>query len=251
MSRKVLGAVALHYGKDYLWHALNSIKDHVDEIVIYYTSEPSYGHRENIKCPDSRDELKAITDQFSCTWQEISQVGQENKHREHYIKYAEKRGYDQILIVDSDEIHVNTKIPKLLESAWETNVKRVGVNGDCWVTLWRSFNEYVQDGFAPVRVINVNQIDGQKNVSEGFIYHMGYSITNEMMEYKISCHGHAADFQKNKGWLRDKWHGYQKGVTQKLHPATDAYWIETKDFDKETLPESMKDHPFYNLDRIT
>ena len=80
---------------------------------------------------------------------------------------------------------------------------------------------------------------------------MGYAINNAMMEYKISCHGHAADFRKNARWLQDKWHGYTKGVTKYLHPATEAYWIETKDFDKETLPEFMRKHPYYNLDRIT
>ena len=247
---KVLGAVILHYGKDYFEQALASIADHVDEIVVYYTSVPSHGTRTKLRCPDSRDQLKLIADKFNCTWFDISIIRQENEHRQQYINYAQNNGFDQILIVDSDEIHVSEAIPEMLESASKEPFKRVGIRGSQWLTPYRSFNEYVTDGFAPIRVINVNKMDGESFIEKGFIYHMGYCITDELMEYKISCHGHRADFENNNTWLRDKWHGFKSGETKYLHPATDAYWIDAQPLDKETLPELLKNHKYYNLDRI-
>ena len=242
---KVLGACILHYGKEYFKESLASIKDHVDEIVVFYTANPSHGTTTNKVCPDTRDELRAIADQFNCTWFEIENVIAENMHRKKYIDYAKRKNYDQILIVDSDEIHVSEEVPALLEAASKSEFSNIGVAGSQWVTLWKSFNEYVTDGFAPIRVINMNKKSGQEFIAEGFIYHMGYCISDELMEYKISCHGHRADFEKNRGWLAEKWHGYKKGETKYLHPATEAYWIETNDFDKTTLPQLLKDHPNY------
>lgn len=245
---KVLGAVCLHYGKDYLLQALLSIKDHVDEIALFYSAKPSHGTATKLPCPDTREELRAIADQVGATWIEINQVTQENQHRIQYERYGAKHGYDQILIVDSDEIFTN--VPAMLAAAREKKARRIGVAGSQWVTLWRSFNEYVTDGFAPIRVLNLKEPEGEAVIDQGFIYHMGYCIPDKLMEYKVSCHGHRADFLRNRNWLRDKWHGYEQGKTNYLHPATEAYWQETKPFDKATLPQVLKDHPYYHLDRI-
>jgi len=247
---RVLGAVCLHYGKDYFEQSLASIVDHVEEIVVFYSSVPSHGTKTNMVCPDSRSELRIIADKFNCTWQEISGIGAENHHRQQYINYGKSKGYDQILIIDSDEIHISSEIPEMLRCAGEQNVKRIGIDGSRWVTLWKSFNEYVTDGFAPVRVINLKKPDGEVSIKKGFIYHMGYCISDKLMEYKISCHGHRADFENNSSWLNEKWKGYKKGETKYLHPATEAYWIETEPFDKTTLPQILKDHQFYNLEKI-
>jgi hypothetical protein len=247
---KVLGAVILHYGKDYFWHSLKSIVDHVDEIVVFYTAKPSHGTSTDKKNPDTMEELKAIADHFNCTWIQGQPVIAENRHRQQYVDYGRKNGFDQILIVDSDEVHISERIPELLEAARNESVMNICVKGSQWLTPWRSFNEYVTDGFAPVRVLNLKKAGGEAHVDKGFIYHMGYCISDELMEYKISCHGHRGDFEKNRGWLNDKWHGYIKGVTKYLHPATEAYWIETKPLDKTTLPQILKDHPNFNKDRV-
>ena len=112
---KVLGACIIHYGKEYFRASLASVIDHVDEMVVFYTNTPSHGTRTNKKCPDTRDELRAIADEFNCTWIEVSNIGAENKHRDKYIHYGASKGYDQILIVDSDEVHISEEIPKLLK----------------------------------------------------------------------------------------------------------------------------------------
>lgn len=246
----VLGAVCLHYGKEYFNESLASIRDHVDEIAVFYSPVPTHGTGTKLKCPDTREELRAIADKYRCTWREISHVGQENAHRQLYINYANQKGYNQILVADSDEVHVSEEIPKMLEAAKNTNARNVGVSGSQWLTPYRSFNEYVTDGFAPIRVINTRVVGGTANINRGFIYHMGYCISDKLMEYKISCHGHRADFENNSSWFNQKWLNYTKGETKYLHPATEAYWIETQELDKETLPQLLKDHPNYGLERI-
>jgi hypothetical protein len=140
-NRKVLGGVVLHYGKDYFRASLKSIADHVDEILVCYTSTPSHGSGTNLKCPDTADELRAIADEFNCTWIDVSFCGQENHHRKQYIDYGRNNGFDQVLVVDSDEIHESEKIPELLQAAHETGVSHVGVAGSQWITLYRSFND--------------------------------------------------------------------------------------------------------------
>ena len=61
------------------------------------------------------------------------------------------------------------------------------------------------------------------------------------MRYKLSCHGHKSEIPQ--GWYKEKYEGYKSGVTKYLHPATDAYWIEAKPYEKE-LPEVLKSHPY-------
>ncbi len=248
---KVLGAVCLHYGKDYFAYALESIKDYVDEIVVYYTSTPSHGTGTHLKCPDTAKELRDIADQFNCTWFDVHSIGSETKHRQKYIDYGRKNGYDQILIIDSDEVHDPKEVRSLLEEAAKYDAMRIGVAGSQWITPWQSFNEYVQDGFYPIRVINLKGNPNRDHiVKEGKIYHMGYCINDELMRYKISCHGHAQDFINNDSWYTSKWKGYKKGMTKYLHPATDAYWVETKELDKEAMPDILKKHPYFNVENV-
>ena len=250
MKYKVLGAVCLHYGKDYFSAAIESIIDHVDEIAVFYSATPSHGTATRLLCPDSMDELREIATSHGCTWIEIAGVRAENHHRVQYENYGLQKGYNQILVIDSDEVHISEQVPELLAEARKHNVKRIGVAGSQWLTPYRSFNEHVTDGFAPIRVLNLNKPDGEAIVNKGFIYHMGYAINDKLMEYKISCHGHRADFEKNRSWYQDKWLNYKTG-TKYLHPATEAYWIEAKPFDKTTLPEVLKNHKYYNLERIS
>jgi hypothetical protein len=56
---KVISYTALHYGRDYLAAAIRSVIDHVDEHWILYSPIGSHGHRTDVPCPDTRDELYA------------------------------------------------------------------------------------------------------------------------------------------------------------------------------------------------
>ena len=246
---KTLAYSAIHYGKEYLKEAIESVRVNVDAHLMVYTSLPSYGFTSDMTNPDTERELLNISNGFDHTlWMNITgRATAENTHRQIAIDYARKNNYDIVLVVDSDEVWEPSKVQEAIDYAYNSKNGRFGIRGSRWITLWQSFNEYVTDGFAPIRLLNLrNDLGREELIEKGFIYHMGYCISNEMMEYKISCHGHKNDFNNNKRWHEHKWLNYKKGETKFLHPATEAYWKETQPFDKNTLPEVLKKHPNFN-----
>lgn len=247
---KVLAFSVLHYGKEYLREAIESVKNNVDEHLIAYTGIPSFGYSTDMQNPDTEAELKEICNEFDhVTWLDITSrnIRAENIHRQIAIDYARQNNFDIILVVDSDEVWIPGKVQEAIDYAYASKNGHFCVKGSQWVTLWKSFNEFVTDGFAPVRLFNLhNDLSKSEHIAKGFIYHMGYCISNELIAYKISCHGHRADFDKNKNWHDKKWLNYKSGQTRFLHPATEAYWQEAKPFDKTTLPDLLKKHVNYS-----
>jgi hypothetical protein len=244
MKIKTLAYIPLHYGSEYLDAVIRSIDDHVDEILILYTDRPSYGQDSRMRNPDNGNQLRSIAEHASnkIKWVNIPKTTEENKHRKLVFEYA--RGFDLILAVDADEIWED--LDKAKEAAYKTGCENVNVAGSQWYHFWRSFNEVHRDGFAPTRFHVVNG-KGNGVINEGKIYHMGYAQSELITEYKISCHGHKSIPHT---WFREKWLKYKKGQTTHLHPDSQTVWIETEDFDKTTLPDVLKNHRYYNLDKI-
>ena len=242
---KTLAYIPLHYGSPYLDAVIRSIDPHVEKILILYTENPSYGQNQGLKNPDSRQQLYDIAHNASdkIFWVQIPPMGQEHQHRQMVNNYAE--GYDLIMAVDSDEIFDD--IEEMKEAAMATNCQTVNVGGDRWWHFWRSFNECNRDGFYPTRFHVVKGKNEATIIHVGKIYHMGYAMPEDMTRYKISCHGHKDILST---WLQHKWITYERGKTTLLHPDSQTVWIETEPFDKTTLPQILKDHPYYNLERI-
>ena len=224
---------------------MESIRENVDHIIVLYSSTPTYGFSGQLPNPDSKEDIQKICDYFNAELIDITdqKVSRENVHRELAFKYAYNNKYDIVVAVDYDEVWEN--LDEAIDYATNGSVFQYGIRGDQWVTLWKSFNEYVTDGFSPIRLFNLHKKKGTEElIYKGKIYHFGYAISDDLMRYKLSTHGHKAEIENT--WFKDKWIGYEKGVTKYLHPATDAYWIETNPFDKTELPEFMKTHPKYN-----
>lgn len=237
---KKLAYSPILYGSEYLEKAIKSVSDVVDEHLILYTNRPSYGHAGNLSNPDSKQDILNICNKFNHVIFHEVNVNGEGNHRKLAFNYANQNNYDIVLAVDYDEIWDTNMARKAINMAYEGNSYQYGVAGTQWVTFWKSLNEYVTDGFYPIRLFNLrNKIGTQEILHDNniWIYHMGYCISDELMEYKLSCHGHKSEIPRD--WINNKWYGYQKGVTKYLHPATDAYWIEAKDRDFE-LPNILK-----------
>lgn len=242
---KTLAYIPLFYGREYLEACITSIDPHVDKILILYTSNPSYGQNRGMHLHETRQELYDIAHGASdkIQWVEIPPTGQENKHREMVFKYAD--GYDLIMAVDADEIF--TDVEAMKEAAYATGARQINVAGSQWQHFYRSFNEVHRDGFAPTRFHCVNSTTQAATIHCGQIYHMGYAQSEAITEFKISVHGHRSILGS---WFKNKWLNYTKGSTTHLHPDSQTVWIETEPFDKTTLPEVLKNHKNYNLDRI-
>lgn len=245
MNIRTLAYIPLHYGSPYLDAVIRAIDPHVEKILILYTSQPSYGQNQGMKNPDSRERLKGIAEGASgkIQWVDIPPTWQENHHRKMAFNYS--HGYDLLMAVDSDEIFDD--VEEMKAAAMKTNCQTVNVGGDRWWHFWRSFNECNRDGFYPTRFHVINGDPRAEIIHVGKIYHMGYALPEEHTKYKISVHGHKSILNT---WIHSKWINYKRGTTTHLHPDSQTVWIETEDFDKTTLPQVLKDHPYYNLDRI-
>ena len=233
-----LAYIPLHYGKQYLDYVLKSIHPFVDTILILYTSTPTYGHNTNLKNPDSGQELKAICDKYNkIEWQDITgSVSRENNHRQLAYRYAQEslrrpngKNFDLVFAVDSDEIWNPEKVEEALHAAYNSGNHFHCIAGSQWYHFWKNHKEVNRDGFYPMRIANLNNnVKNQKIIDKGEIYHMGYALDEEIMRYKLSCHGHKSEIPAR--WFEDKWLNYERGVTTHLHPASRDIWIQTEDF---------------------
>lgn len=246
--------IMLHYGKDYLQYTIQSVHDVVDKVIIIYSSIPTH-HQSDMPCPDSREELVTICRSFPKV-QFVDITGEvimkkkhggsisENWHLNHAFRYSDK--YDVMLRLDSDEVWEPSQVEDAIRQASGIKAKYIGIDG--FIHFWRSFNWMNVDGFRPVRLHNLRAEGATNECVKSTIYHFGYAIKEEMMNYKWSCHGHHTE--EKQGW-RNKWKKWEPGCScEYLHPVTDAYWHRAEWFDKNKLPEMLKSHPYFNLEII-
>lgn len=245
---KTLAYVVYHYGIEYLKYSIEAIHPFVDEILILYSDKPTFGQNSDIPNPDTEADLINIITEFDKITLQLCHPNGEGKHRTIAVDYGRAHGYDIVMAVDADEVwHPNTVRPAI-EQAHRQKFSRYGVMHSGWYHFWRSFNEVNKDGFEPIRFHNLRVNNNDEGRVEGTVYHFGYANREKLQEYKMSIHGHKAEIKSD--WFTKKWLNYQKGKTTHLHPASNDIWIETQPFDKTQLPDLLKKHPYYNLDKI-
>lgn len=245
---KTLAYCPVLYGKEYLEYAIKSVIDYVDEFLILYSQKPTYGHTTTIRNPDSYQELKDIANKFSkVTWKEVS-INGEGNHRNMAMGYANNK-FDIVLAVDADEVWKPDTVEPSIKEAYDGKEKRYATNHQGWYHFYRSFDEVCRDGFEPIRLTNMNVINNyQGRVTQSVIYHFGYANCEKLQEYKMAVHGHKGEISND--WFTKKWLNYRKGQTEYLHPASNDIWKETEPFNKQLLPDFMKQHPYFNMDKI-
>lgn len=248
---KIVASVCLHYGKCYLNHAIRSVIDDVDSVIILYSPTGSHGHRTDVPCPDTREELYDIASAaageklrwFDGQWQH------EGQQRDSIFQIVPDA--DCIVVLDSDEAWP----PGLLKDAiretstWHRRDIRVPM-----IHYWRSLRHVILDDPAfPVRIIYPQVKEGSATFSplSSFmgqpyrsINHFGYAIRSELVRYKWLIHGHLAEQRKDCDWFNDIFMNPTR--TTDLHPVGSQYWnVETVD-----VPTFMQDHPYAGLDLI-
>jgi hypothetical protein len=252
---KVHSLTILHYGADYLSSALRSIYHSVDQCHIFYTPTPSHGHSTNIPPIETREELRqaayAYDPDYKVKWYDMHGIKFEGNQRDLALATVEADGADIVVVVDCDEIWHSEVLKVSLEY-----VKYFSQHRDNLVNmthLWRSFNWACYDNGWPVRFINLTKpkTSEVEYLPTGGPFHFGYAVTDRIMNYKWQIHGHKNELRPD--WLGTYWTAWPP--IENCHPTNGRneegkpFWIP-EPFDKDKLPEFMRQHPFWGLDKI-
>lgn len=236
---KILAYCALHYGAEYLHEAIQAIYPFVDKIIFLYSEKPSYGKGTHLVCPDGEEQLKAIAMKYpKCEWIKVNPC-HEGNHRGNIFNYTD--GYDGVLVFDADEVYEQADLPGMIDYCMQSDNHRFGIDG--YINFYRSFNEVCYDFFRPIRFFNMHNKIGQDEV-KCRIYHFGCAQRLDIMRYKLEIHGHHAEIRHN--WLDEVYLGTGK---TNLHLVANGIW-NVQPFDKEQLPEMLKNHPNFNRETI-
>lgn len=248
---KTLCYIPILYGKDYIKYAIGSVYDSVDEILILYTNKPCHGSGTNLICPDTREEIWEIVSDFDAEnkirWID-GNWNAENEQRNEAHHYARANGFNVLVCVDADEIWIKEDLDYLIELTYERKASKCLV----WMRhLWRSFNFICDDPMRQERLwyigTDTNDLIYAPQPSNQ-MWHFGYARGLKEVEYKISIHGHSAEWlQPKQKWFENKYKPFPP--VDNTHPVCEATWFP-QPFDKMLLPEFMHLHPYFNLEVI-
>ena len=227
----------LHTGKPYLRAAVEAILPQVDKVYIFYAQNPSQGHSSNIPCPDTRDDLLNEVKGLDVEWVDGSWQ-YEGEHNDEILKYVQND--DWIVRFDSDEIYPDGSVEYFIKNAEESNCNQYRMP---FLHFWRSFDWVCKDGQWPIRLTR-KRGDGLGWLPDKYrVFHMGYAIPTNYIEYKMQVSGHRNEWRPI--WFSQKW---LPNAKQDIHPVSYLpvpLW-NAEPFLKETMPEVLKRHEYYN-----
>ena len=255
---KSIACYALHYGLEYLPWSIRSIQDAVDEIHVFYAWEPSYGHTQNVPCPEHELELQTAAHRFAnkpIYWH-VGKWNSEHEHRDAFIALAHEIRADLILVVDADELWAPGSAEKALKHVYD---KCYAGRWRCqFQNFWRSFDWEIRDEFQSIRVVDMRFplfLDSciEDNSIEP-VFHYGYAQSLEIMKYKWTCHGHQLEMLPN--WFEEKFEPWSPvtNTPLDLHPTIAGLWDKAYPVSshvKEVNKLLLFDHPYYGKDLIS
>lgn len=245
MSRKrIVACCTLHNGLEWLSHSMRSVDPFVDEIRIYYTEEPSHGHKTDLVCPEPRSAMKKVADGFGAYWHDGA-YSYEGQHRDFAYGDCAKAGADIILVVDADEIWLPENLLSALKFVQRNpEVRRWRVN---MLHFWRSLGWVCRDGMWPERIhVPSGFLEGYIPPAVAQPLHMGYAQTPGLVYYKIRIHGHRAEFRFR--WFEDKFMAWEPGMKD-VHPTCEDTWTP-EPYNRAQIADVVGDHPYFQLDLI-
>lgn len=238
---RVIAYIPLHYGAEYLFQAIQSVAPFVEKIMVFYTNRPSYGFGTDAVCPDSEETLRDIAMAASdkVIWM-AGYWGNEGSHRAAIYNFTYR--YSGVVTFDADEVFDQNDLSKAIEYMLNGKERYYGVNG--YVNFWKTFDWEVKDFYRPIRFINLKNQSGEGVVDQK-IFHFSCCQRDEIMRYKYLVHGHADELKRN--WLNEFYFAWTvDNKVRFLHPTSNSIWGDAIPFDKNTLPESLLNHPNFN-----
>lgn len=244
-DKKILCFYIVYWGAPYFEASLQSIYKQVDKIIIFYTNKPSQGFGTDKICPDTETQLYNITAPFRDKLMWIDGVwNNEGEHTNEFWNYTE--GYDYVFRIDTDEIAPPDFVHDMIEQAERREENIFGVP---FIHFWRCFDKVCRDGQMPIRLY---KLDG-KELKQAYLdnpdkktnmYHMGYAIPDKYMEFKWLVSGHCPELRQD--WFKEIWDANRQ---TDCHPVSINFW-NTEQFDKNELPQCLKEHKNFNKDII-
>lgn len=226
---KAVAVYALHYGCEYLPWSVRSVQDAVDEIIVCYTEQPSYGFKSSERCPESEGDLSEAAHRFlhkPMMWHK-GEWYNEGHHRQATLTLAKRAGADLVLVVDADELWDTAAAVETLRYVYDQH--RAGRWLANFQNFWRSVRWEIRDCFKPIRVVDLRHpIDVDAYLGEAQpvpVYHYGYAQSLPIMRYKWTCHGHQAELRS--GWFDQKfipWTPQKNDELSDLHPTVNNLW---------------------------
>jgi hypothetical protein len=253
---KAIACYALHYGCEYLAWSIRSLQHAVDEIHVFYTAKPSYGFATSLVCPDSEAQLEAETHRFAqvpIIWHR-GVWHNEGAHKGEFAAVGHKVGADMVVCCDADELWPT--VDGCLKLAYDAN--RAGRWMADFTNFWRAFGWEIRDHFTPIRLLDLRHplhVDAHLGpLQPGPVYHFGYAQSERTMRYKMSCHGHLAEFRPH--WLEEKflpWTPEKVGELTDLHPCVFNLWDRAHPVSEvvtDHVNDILGDHPYRGLEVI-
>ena len=213
----------LHYGKDWLFHSLKSVRQYVDEIYVFYADRPTFGYTTSISCPESKQELHEIAKMFDVRWIQVGRFPYEGLERDYAVNLCKLNGAEIVIVTDADEIWDQNYLPYAIDYVRSMNTAR---SWRCnFRHLWKTVNWICDDPAMPVRIIDLRHNEGEGYVHKRFdtdvVYHFGYAQNHETIKYKMEIHGHKNELRPN--WYEEKFVNWKPGMND-VHPTNVDFW---------------------------
>jgi len=241
---KILGYMILHTGLPYIKYAIEAILPQVDALIILYTELPSQGYATTKPCPDTRAQLKKEAGN-SVIWID-GFWDNETAHVEAITKYT--GGYDWLVRLDADEVFPSGMVSEMIRQAQEKTelFKQYRIP---FRHFWRSFSRVCRDGSHPVRLTRLKGGEGTctlDSINDKYVVnHFGYAMPDKYIVYKMDVSGHRSEWRSN--WYSERW---QVNAKDDCHPVCfPTHWM-SEEFDKQLLPDSMRSHPYFDMEFI-
>lgn len=239
---KVIGMMALLYGKPYIASAIQSIIDNVDEMHILYALGPSHnGGTTALANPDTEDELHAIASTVAGKKLRWTHGRWTYEFQQRNAIYAIAPGADIILVADYDEIWGDGLADEAIDYAKHSTANQIRLP---FTHAWRSMHKgFRHDPAYPARVINTQKKGESVTMpTDKRVFHCGYAIPVEYMRYKWNgIHGHQADLRRDCNWLEDV---YIANRQIDCHPVGSEWW-NVEDIPDSEIPTPLKHHQYY------
>lgn len=249
---KTVAYCILHYGQEWLRHAIRAVKDHVDDVVILYTQSPSHGTQTKAICPDSPSDLYNIVRHAGANvhwYHNPAKYRWEGEHRQYAIELCVRNhGAKRIIVFDHDELWDTQLLEHVLTTADGSD--GAGIVHVPFIHFYRSVNWVCRDAAMPTRILfpgNDGKQEAYVDHGRGVINHFGYAQREAIMRYKWLIHGHINELRPN--WFQEKFLDFQPGKTYDVHPTNRDYWHPAA-FDKHTIEHLIGDHEYFNLEVI-